>query len=142
VFYCLNDSHIAKRWFQFNTAKAFVVLSCYIVVLHLFDSCSLSSRYETAYLLQPTPLHLTVKEYVSPEKFAYWKEYGESIGFRYVASGPLVSSLITIYVGGYRCQHLCSYTNNRWEDRLIVSVRICKCSPVQIHLCSLKSCWV
>ncbi|KAG5224824.1 lipoyl synthase [Salix suchowensis] len=42
--------------------------------------------------LQPTPLHLTVKEYVSPEKFAYWKEYGESIGFRYVASGPLVRS--------------------------------------------------
>ncbi|GAB4839670.1 Lipoyl synthase, chloroplastic [Ancistrocladus abbreviatus] len=42
--------------------------------------------------LQPTPLHLTVKEYVSPAKFAFWKEYGESIGFRYVASGPLVRS--------------------------------------------------
>ncbi|KAF9661777.1 hypothetical protein SADUNF_Sadunf19G0103900 [Salix dunnii] len=42
--------------------------------------------------LQPTPLHLTVKEYVTPEKFAYWKEYGESVGFRYVASGPLVRS--------------------------------------------------
>ncbi|KAM0001813.1 putative lipoyl synthase [Helianthus debilis subsp. tardiflorus] len=42
--------------------------------------------------LQPTPLHLTVKEYATPEKFSYWKEYGESIGFRYVASGPLVRS--------------------------------------------------
>uniref|UniRef100_A0A7C9CYP7 Lipoyl synthase, chloroplastic n=2 Tax=Opuntia streptacantha TaxID=393608 RepID=A0A7C9CYP7_OPUST len=42
--------------------------------------------------LQPTPLHLTVKEYVAPEKFAFWKEYGEAIGFRYVASGPLVRS--------------------------------------------------
>ncbi|KAJ6795108.1 lipoyl synthase 1, chloroplastic [Iris pallida] len=42
--------------------------------------------------LQPTPLHLTVKEYVSPEKFAFWKDYGESIGFKYVASGPLVRS--------------------------------------------------
>ncbi|KAM3337397.1 lipoyl synthase, chloroplastic [Capsicum galapagoense] len=42
--------------------------------------------------LQPTPLHLTVKEFVTPEKFAFWKEYGESIGFRYVASGPLVRS--------------------------------------------------
>ncbi|GJY94278.1 lipoyl synthase, chloroplastic [Tanacetum coccineum] len=40
----------------------------------------------------PTPLHLTVKEYVTPEKFNFWKEYGESIGFRYVASGPLVRS--------------------------------------------------
>ncbi|MFS7991677.1 putative lipoyl synthase [Helianthus anomalus] len=47
----------------------------------------------TSYLLFfPTPLHLTVKEYVTPEKFSYWKEYGESIGFRYVASGPLVRS--------------------------------------------------
>eukprot|EP00271_Cylindrocystis_brebissonii_P020462 TRINITY_DN6790_c0_g1_i1.p1 TRINITY_DN6790_c0_g1~~TRINITY_DN6790_c0_g1_i1.p1 ORF type:complete len:449 (+),score=63.11 TRINITY_DN6790_c0_g1_i1:281-1627(+) len=42
--------------------------------------------------LQPTPLHLSVKEYVTPEKFAYWKEYGEKAGFRYVASGPLVRS--------------------------------------------------
>ncbi|URE13727.1 hypothetical protein MUK42_22193 [Musa troglodytarum] len=42
--------------------------------------------------LQPTPLHLTVKEYVTPEKFAFWKEHGESFGFRYVASGPLVRS--------------------------------------------------
>ncbi|KAF3771639.1 hypothetical protein EJ110_NYTH59923 [Nymphaea thermarum] len=29
--------------------------------------------------LQPTPLLLTVKEYVTPEKFSFWKEYGESI---------------------------------------------------------------
>ncbi|BBM99814.1 lipoyl synthase [Marchantia polymorpha subsp. ruderalis] len=42
--------------------------------------------------LQPTPLHLTVKEYVTPEKFDFWKQYGEEIGFRYVASGPLVRS--------------------------------------------------
>jgi lipoate synthase len=47
--------------------------------------------------LQPTPLHLTVKEYVTPEKFAFWKEYGESIGFRYVASGPLVSSCYSLH---------------------------------------------
>eukprot|EP00884_Botryococcus_braunii_P007141 jgi/Botrbrau1/16428/Bobra.0142s0027.1 len=43
--------------------------------------------------LQPTPLHLEVKEYVTPEKFEYWRKYGEEvIGFRYVASGPLVRS--------------------------------------------------
>ncbi|KAM0923220.1 hypothetical protein ACQ4PT_005681 [Festuca glaucescens] len=42
--------------------------------------------------LQPTDKHLTVREYVTPEKFQFWKEYGESIGFRYVASGPLVRS--------------------------------------------------
>eukprot|EP00850_Spirogloea_muscicola_P005202 SM000023S07658 [mRNA] locus=s23:741241:743851:+ [translate_table: standard] len=42
--------------------------------------------------LQPTPLHLTVKEFVTPEHFKHWQEYGLSIGFRYVASGPLVRS--------------------------------------------------
>jgi lipoic acid synthetase len=41
--------------------------------------------------VQPTPLHLTVKEYVTPEKFDYWRVVGEELGFRYVASGPLVS---------------------------------------------------
>jgi lipoic acid synthetase len=43
--------------------------------------------------LQPTPVHLPVKEFVTPEKFDYWKKFGEEeIGFRYVASGPLVRS--------------------------------------------------
>ncbi|XBI65880.1 hypothetical protein VPH35_045614 [Triticum aestivum] len=42
--------------------------------------------------LQPTEKYLTVREYVTPEKFQFWKEYGESLGFCYVASGPLVRS--------------------------------------------------
>lgn len=42
--------------------------------------------------MQPTKRHLRVKEYVSPEKFNYWKEYGDSLGFLYTASGPLVRS--------------------------------------------------
>lgn len=59
----------------------------------LVDVCHKVIELKLFKLLQPTPLHLTVKEYVTPEKFAFWKEYGESIGFRYVASGPLVRSL-------------------------------------------------
>lgn len=43
--------------------------------------------------LQPTPAHLEVTEYVAPEKFEHWRKYGEEvIGFRYVASGPMVRS--------------------------------------------------
>jgi lipoic acid synthetase len=43
--------------------------------------------------LQPTTRHLPITEYVTPEKFEYWRRYGEEeIGFRYVASGPLVRS--------------------------------------------------
>ncbi len=42
--------------------------------------------------LQPTPRHLKVIEYVTPEKFAEWQKIAEDMGFLYVASGPLVRS--------------------------------------------------
>lgn len=43
--------------------------------------------------LQPTPRHLPVVEFVAPEKFDHWADYGRNVvGFRYVASGPLVRS--------------------------------------------------
>ncbi|CAF0774469.1 unnamed protein product [Adineta steineri] len=42
--------------------------------------------------MQPTRRHLKVKEYIRPEIFQQLQEYGESIGFLYVASGPLVRS--------------------------------------------------
>lgn len=42
--------------------------------------------------LQPTSRHLKVEEYITPEKFKYWQEQAESMGFLYVASGPLVRS--------------------------------------------------
>jgi len=42
--------------------------------------------------LQPTPLHLAVVEYVSPSKFAHFKEEGLKRGLKYVESGPLVRS--------------------------------------------------
>jgi lipoic acid synthetase len=42
--------------------------------------------------LQPSPRHLKVEEYVKPEIFSYWAKEGESMGFAYVASGPLVRS--------------------------------------------------
>jgi len=37
-------------------------------------------------------MHLPVVEYVTPEKFAEWKEVALAKGFRHVASGPLVRS--------------------------------------------------
>ncbi len=42
--------------------------------------------------LQPTQRHLRVVEYVHPERFAHYKKLAESLGFLYVASGPLVRS--------------------------------------------------
>jgi lipoyl synthase len=42
--------------------------------------------------LQPTKKHLRVTKYVTPEKFKEWQVYAEGMGFKYVASGPLVRS--------------------------------------------------
>jgi lipoic acid synthetase len=42
--------------------------------------------------LQPTRHHLPVEEYVHPEVFEEYREYGEGLGFRAVFSGPLVRS--------------------------------------------------
>ena len=42
--------------------------------------------------LQPTLKHLPVVEFISPEKFDYYKIKGIEMGFRYVESGPLVRS--------------------------------------------------
>lgn len=36
--------------------------------------------------------HLPVEEWVQPDKFAYWQEKAQELGFLYVASGPLVRS--------------------------------------------------
>ena len=42
--------------------------------------------------LQPTPKHLPVEEFITPEKFQEYKELGMKMGFKYVESGPLVRS--------------------------------------------------
>jgi lipoic acid synthetase len=42
--------------------------------------------------LQPTPKHLPVKEFITPEKFEEYRQIALSKGFRYVESGPLVRS--------------------------------------------------
>jgi len=42
--------------------------------------------------LQPTRRHIPVKKYLSPEEFGEWKVKAEALGFKYVASGPLVRS--------------------------------------------------
>ncbi|HZZ59117.1 MAG TPA: lipoyl synthase [Opitutaceae bacterium] len=42
--------------------------------------------------LQPTPQHLPVTRWVTPEEFARWKSFGLSIGFGVVESGALVRS--------------------------------------------------
>lgn len=49
--------------------------------------------------LQPTPKHLSVKRFVHPSEFDFWSEAAKRLGFRGVASGPLVRS-------SYKANHL------------------------------------
>jgi lipoic acid synthetase len=42
--------------------------------------------------LQPTRRNLPVAEYVTPAQFEAYRDFGLSIGFRMVFSGPLVRS--------------------------------------------------
>jgi lipoic acid synthetase len=42
--------------------------------------------------LRPSAWHLPVVEWVTPQRFAAWRDAGLAMGFRFVASGPLVRS--------------------------------------------------
>ena len=42
--------------------------------------------------LKPSPHHLKVSEYIHPDKFEEYQKIGISLGFKYVASAPLVRS--------------------------------------------------
>lgn len=56
--------------------------------------------------LQPTPKHLTVKRYAHPLEFDFWKKTAENMGFKGVASGPLVRS-------SYKASHLFPITTGQ-----------------------------
>ncbi|USR91202.1 lipoyl synthase [Phormidium yuhuli AB48] len=42
--------------------------------------------------LQPSQKHLGVQDFIAPEQFEAWREYGESIGFLQVVASPLTRS--------------------------------------------------
>jgi len=52
----------------------------------------------------PTTSFFGNPEYVTPGKFEQWREEGEQMGFKYVASGPLVRS--SYKAGEYFIQNL------------------------------------
>jgi lipoic acid synthetase len=54
--------------------------------------------------LRPTEQHLSVVEYVRPEKFEYFRKVGEVMGFKYVASGPMVRS--SYKAGEFYLEHM------------------------------------
>jgi lipoic acid synthetase len=70
--------------------------------------------------LRPSARHLPVVEYVVPEEFEVLRRAGEAMGFRYVASGPLVRSsyragefFIRSAIGREACNNLSTHTYER-----------------------------
>jgi lipoic acid synthetase len=63
-------------------------------VLHTMEDLrSVSCDFLTiGQYLRPTPQNVEVVEYIHPDTFAQYKEEGEKLGFRYVASAPFVRS--------------------------------------------------
>eukprot|EP01035_Chromulina_nebulosa_P017913 gene17913-23533_t len=59
--------------------------------------------------MRPTDHHLAVVEYVQPSKFDWFKEIADSLGFKYVASGPLVRS--SYKAGEYYMEHIIRSNN-------------------------------
>ncbi|SOV24483.1 lipoyl synthase [Plasmodium sp. DRC-Itaito] len=59
--------------------------------------------------LRPTKNHLSIVEYISPQIFEYYKEEGLKMGFKYIASGPLVRS--SYKAGEYFMKNLVNQRN-------------------------------
>ncbi len=56
--------------------------------------------------LQPSPKHLAVQAFITPEQFDAWRDFGEGIGFLQVVSSPLTrSSYHAEQVRGLMQQH-------------------------------------
>ena len=58
--------------------------------------------------LQPSSWHLDVADYIHPDQFKKYESIGKSLGFLYVASGPLVRT-------SYRAGEL--FVKGKIEDR-------------------------
>ena len=56
--------------------------------------------------LQPTPKHLPVVEFITPERFDEYREIGLKMGFKYVESGPLVRSSYHAEKHLFKIKHL------------------------------------
>jgi lipoic acid synthetase len=59
--------------------------------------------------LRPSPLHLPVARYATPEEFARWEERARALGFQDVASGPLVRS-------SYHAERLAAHSVRSGEE--------------------------
>ena len=62
-----------------------------ISVMHDLRECQVDMLTLGQYL-QPSKHHLAVERYISLEEFAHYQQIGNEMGFKHVASGPMVRS--------------------------------------------------
>jgi lipoyl synthase len=67
--------------------------------------------------LRPTERHLSVVEYVKPEKFDHFRQVGEGMGFKYVASGPMVRS--SYKAGEFYLEHVIRTEREQSSKKLV-----------------------
>ena len=75
--------------------------------------------------LRPTPKHAPLERYVSPDEFERYRTHGLSLGFSYVASGPLVRSsyrAAEAFLHGALKGHPAPYSDRYGKKRLEVLV--------------------
>ncbi|SBT40148.1 lipoyl synthase, putative (LipA) [Plasmodium ovale wallikeri] len=79
--------------------------------------------------LRPTKNHLNVVEYVTQEMFNYYKEEGLKMGFKYIASGPLVRS--SYKAGEYFMRNLVDQRKNSFKESTMKTP-----PPLPAHSCT------
>ena len=80
--------------------------------------------------LRPTEHHLAVVDYITPERFDYYRMQGEAMGFRYVASGPMVRSSYKVRTASPLS------TLSRRSRRSATAPRPHLCTSAPLHLCT------
>mmetsp|Transcript_1095 Transcript_1095/g.1794 ORF Transcript_1095/g.1794 Transcript_1095/m.1794 type:complete len:368 (+) Transcript_1095:56-1159(+) len=69
--------------------------------------------------LRPTDHHLAVVEYVTPAQFDFYKREGDKMGFKYVASGPLVRS--SYKAGEFFMEHMIKTGRSVGDNKVVTS---------------------
>lgn len=67
-------------------------ISISLALLHMFFIQRTPKTVTFGQYLRPTEQHLAVVEYIRPQVFDEYRRLGEEMGFKYVASGPMVRS--------------------------------------------------
>lgn len=93
----LNHAKKSASSDQIFYTKSSLMLGCGETVSEIVQAMKDLRDVEVDFLtigqyMRPTKKHMKVEEYIAPETFKKLEEIGNDLGFKYVASGPLVRS--------------------------------------------------